>query len=200
MRLLYLVNMENNSDFLNKHNQHLDEQSDAQPAGRDIPVVNAAAYAAVNGIVKPRHDTKRSGDVAELTFMLKTASLGITASKPFGDRRPYDFLVECGQRLLRVQVKSVFTTHRGKHRFGFAISISQNRNGVRQIYTAEQIDFIAAFVAPHDAWYVIPLDALSTRKLIRLYPAGKKRVDGGLFEQYREAWHLLQCQVEPESE
>jgi len=147
---------------------------------------------------KERRDTKRSGDVAELTFVLKAASLGITASKPFGDRRPYDYLVECGQRLLRVQVKSIFTTHRGRNRFGFNISVSQHRDGGRAHYTADEIDFIAAFVAPHDAWYVIPLDALSTRKGIRLYPDGKKRVDGGLFEQYREAWHLLKNPAKPE--
>jgi hypothetical protein len=147
---------------------------------------------------KERRDTKRWGDVAELTFVLKAASLGITASKPFGDRRPYDYLVECGQRLLRVQVKSVFTTPRGKNRFGFTISVSQHRDGGRAHYTADEIDFIAAFVAPHDAWYVIPLDALSTRKGIRLYPDGKKRADGGLFEQYREAWHLLKSPDKPE--
>ncbi len=144
---------------------------------------------------KERHDTKRWGDVAELTFVLKAASLGMTASKPFGDRRPYDYLVECGQRLLRVQVKSVFTTRHVKNRFGFNISVSQHRDGGRAHYTADEIDFIAAFVAPHDAWYLIPVDALSSRKAIRVYPSGKKRVDGGLFEQYREAWHLLQCQV-----
>jgi hypothetical protein len=61
----------------------------------------------------------------------------------------------------------------------------------RATYTADEIDFIAAFVAPHDAWYVIPLDALSGRKFIRVYPGVKMRAKAGLFEQYREAWHLL---------
>jgi hypothetical protein len=140
---------------------------------------------------KPTRDTKRWGDMGELAFTLKAASLGITASKPYGDRRPYDFLVECGPRLWRVQVKSVFTTKIGAHRYGFPVAVSQHRRRGRATYTAEEIDFIAAFVAPHNAWYVIPVDALSTRKFVRLYPAGKKRVDAGLYEQYREAWHLL---------
>jgi hypothetical protein len=147
---------------------------------------------------KERHDTKRWGDVAELTFVLKAASLGMTASKPFGDRRPYDYLVECGQRLLRVQVKSVFTTHRAKNRSGFGILVSQHRDGGRAYYTANEIDFIAGFVAPHDAWYVIPVDALSTRKSINLYPGGKKKMPAGLYEHYREAWHLLKSPVKPE--
>ena len=73
-----------------------------------------------------KKDTKRSGDLAELTFVLKTASLGITASKPYGDRRPYDFLVECGPRLLRVQVKSVFTVRDGHHRVSVARALGRD--------------------------------------------------------------------------
>jgi hypothetical protein len=138
-----------------------------------------------------RRDAKRWGELGELAFILKAASLGITASKPFGDRRPYDFLVEHGQRLLRVQVKSVFTNPGGPWRFGFPVAVSQHLRSGRATYTADQIDFIAAFVAPHGAWYVIPLDAIRGRKFIRLYPGGATRADAGRFEPYREAWHLL---------
>jgi len=35
------------------------------------------------------------------------------------------------------------------------------------------------------------VDAVLDRKFIHLYPGGKKRVDGGAYEKYREAWHLL---------
>jgi hypothetical protein len=137
-------------------------------------------------------EASRWGELGELAFALKAASVGITASKPFGDRRPYDFLVEHGQRLLRVQVKSVFTSPGGPGRFGFSVAVSQHlRGGKRVTYTADQIDFIVAFVAPHDAWYVIPVDAIKGRKFIRLYPGGATRSDAGRFEPYREAWHLL---------
>jgi uncharacterized protein YneR len=140
-----------------------------------------------------RRDAKRWGELGELAFILKAASLGITASKPFGDRRPYDFLVEHGQRLLRIQVKSVFTRQGGSWRFGFSVAVSKHpRSGKRVTYTADQIDFIVAFVAPHDAWYVIPVDAISGRTFIRLYPGGATRSDAGRFEPYREAWHLLE--------
>ena len=137
-------------------------------------------------------EASRWGELGELAFVLKAASVGITASKPFGDHRPYDFLVEHGQRLLRVQVKSVFTSQGGPWRFGFSVAVSKHlRGGKRVTYTADQIDFIVAFVAPHDAWYVIPLDAIRGRKFIRLYPGGATRSDAGRFEPYREAWHLL---------
>jgi hypothetical protein len=52
-------------------------------------------------------------------------------------------------------------------------------------------DFIAAYVAPHQAWYVIPIEALKGSKSIRLYPGGKSHRFGAFYEDYREAWHLL---------
>lgn len=137
-------------------------------------------------------EASRWGELGELAFVLKAASVGISASKPFGDRRPYDFLVEHGQRLLRVQVKSVFTNQGGQYRFGFSVAVSKHlRGGKRVTYTADQIDFIVAFVAPHDAWYVIPVDAIKGRTFVRFYPGGATRSDAGRFEPYREAWHLL---------
>ncbi len=137
-------------------------------------------------------EASRWGELGELAFVLKAASVGISASKPFSDHRPYDFLVEHGQRLLRVQVKSVFTSQGGPYRYGFSVAVSKRpRSGKRVTYTADQIDFIVAFVAPHDAWYVIPVDAIKGRTFIRFYPGGATRSDAGRFEPYREAWHLL---------
>ena len=133
---------------------------------------------------------ERCGDLGEMTFVLKAASLGITPSKPYGDRHPYDFLVQHGQRLLRIQVKSVFTTRPGQ-RFGFPVAVSKHRRQKRTAYRSDEIGFFAVFVAPRDAWYLIPVDVLSGRKFINLYPGGQKRRDAGRFEHYREAWHLL---------
>ena len=144
---------------------------------------------------KPILDTKRLGEVAELAFILKATSLGLTPSRPYGDRRPYDFLLECGKRVLRIQIKSVFANRpRDGHRFFINAGISRNTGNTKRErvgYTSDEIDFIVAYVAPHNAWYVIPVNALAQRTFINLYPLGKTRSLGGLFEKYREAWHLL---------
>jgi len=148
-------------------------------------------------------DTKRLGEIAELAFILKATSLGLTPARPYGDRRPYDFLLECGKRVLRIQIKSVFANRpRDGHRFSVNAGISRNTGNTKKRervgYTSDQIDFIVAYVAPHNAWYVIPVDALSQRTFINLYPLGKRRSDGGLFENYREAWHLVRPNGEHE--
>ena len=42
---------------------------------------------------------------------------------------------------------------------------------------------------PEDAWFVIPVQAFTPRKSLRLYPRGDPR--GVTYGQYREAWWLM---------
>jgi hypothetical protein len=132
------------------------------------------------------------GELAELGFMYRAATHGFGVARPYGDSHPYDILLQHGRRLLRIQVKSCFTTKRAFRNAGFQILAAHHRGKGKTGYSIEEIDFIAAFVAPYDTWYLIPVDALGQNKAIRLYPANKrlKRL-GGFYEQYREAWHLL---------
>jgi hypothetical protein len=141
--------------------------------------------------------------MGELIFVVKATSMGFAVSKPYSDTEAYDLVIEENGRLLRIQVKSVFTTSR----WGYSISVQRHSRGhgrpVIQ-YSAHEIDFIAAYVVPHDAWYIIPVFEIVSRAHIRLYPEGAKRNDGTLFEKYREAWDLLRLgrarSPEPERE
>jgi hypothetical protein len=126
--------------------------------------------------------------IAELIFVVKAASLGFAVLKPYGDSEPYDIVVEENGRLLRIQVKSVFTTNR----WGYSIAVARHayRRPMVQ-YSAQEIDFIAAYVVPHDVWYIAPVSEIGSRTNIRLYPEGSIRHGGAHFEKYREAWDLL---------
>jgi hypothetical protein len=137
--------------------------------------------------------TKRMGGLSELGFMYRAASHGFGVARPYGDSHPYDLLVQHGKGVLRVQVKSCFSREKNR-RTGFAITVArQLSTGIgKTLYSIEEIDFIAAFVAPHDAWYLIPVESLGSSKIIRLYPEGKRlKRPGGFYEQFREAWHLM---------
>ncbi len=143
--------------------------------------------------------TCRMGELAELAFMYRAASYGIGVAKPYGDSYPYDILVQHGRRLLRIQVKSCFSPER-PHRSGFPIIVACHWGRGKLGYSNEEIDFIAAFIARYDAWYVIPVDALGKSKNIRLYPSAKKlKRPGGNYERYREAWDLLKEQSDANS-
>ena len=132
---------------------------------------------------------KRKGELAELIFVVKAASFGLPVSKPYGDSLAYDFVVQSGDgRMLRVQVKSSFTSHR----WGYLINLGARGHAFgRRFYTADDIDFVVAYVVTEDAWYVIPVEAIAGRRQIRLYPGGRGKKSGGYFETYREAWHLI---------
>jgi hypothetical protein len=51
--------------------------------------------------------TKEKGELAELAFLHKAASLGFGVARPHGDSERYDFILDSGERFWRVQVKSI---------------------------------------------------------------------------------------------
>ena len=84
----------------------------------------------------------------------------------------------------RVQVKCSTQLLNGLYRIN-----AHRRSGRRAIaYLPSEIDFIAAYIIPEDTWYIIPLLAVrGTSLLFRR----KKDHRPGLYDQYRQAWHLL---------
>jgi hypothetical protein len=151
-------------------------------------VASAKPRRALRSIGRSARYTKRKGIMAELIFVVKAISMGFAASKPYGDCEPYDVIIEGNGRVFRIQVKSVFTTNR----WGYSVTVARRAyHGPMVQYSADEIDFIAAYVVAHDAWYIIPISELGNTKQLHLYPAGTKRTDAGRFEKYREAWDLL---------
>ncbi len=129
----------------------------------------------------PTADLKRQGELVELLFLYRAAALGLLVSKPYGDSAKYDFLVDAAGHLTRVQVKSVSTAHRGAYRVS-------SGSGLRSKipYTAADIDLLAAYIIPEDAWYLIPISAFAPVTGLRLRPGSRRR-----FEPFRDAWRLL---------
>jgi len=130
----------------------------------------------------------RKGDLAEIEFLGRATALGYNLTKPFGHAAPYDFLIERGGRARRIQVKSTWVRGKGA---GYAVRVGHFdvRWGCTA-YSKKEIDFIAAYVAPEDAWYIIPIRAIQGGNTIGLFPhvAGSR----ARYERYREAWHLLE--------
>ena len=141
--------------------------------------------------------TRRMGDLAELAFMYRAASEGIGVARPYGDSYPYDVLVQHGRKLSRIQVKSCFSFEKRRYT-GFPIIVASHWRGKQVGYTIEEVDFIAAYIARCDAWYLIPIESLGKLTNIRLYPTGRKlKRPGGFYEKFREAWHLLKDEEHP---
>ena len=87
--------------------------------------------------------------------------------------------------LWRVQVKCSTQLFEGLYR----VNAHRRACGRAVPYLPGEIDFFAVYIIPEDTWYIIPLHATGgvTSLLFR------RRADRrpGLYDAYREAWHLL---------
>ncbi len=135
--------------------------------------------------LRGKRHSKKQGELAELAFIYKAASLGLDVAKPWGDSGRYDFIVDSGTRLWRIQVKSTYNFDG----YGYRIGTYWKSTTKHVCYTAEQVDFLAGLVVPEDVWYILPVPAFAPRKVVAVYP--HRSTDHGQYEMYREAWHLL---------
>lgn len=127
---------------------------------------------------------KARGEVAEARFVAKAMSLGFSVSRPVGDSRPYDFILQFNHRLTRVQVKSAWTKHGGGYHFTTSLGRT-SRSGIRP-YAAGEVDFIVAYIAPHDAWFILPIAEVRNRTQFKLCVRSHSRL-----LTFRGRWDLL---------
>ena len=129
-------------------------------------------------------ENKNLGELAELAFMRKAASMGFAVAKPWGDSDRYDVIVRFDKIFWRVQVKSVITTQPSKHSYRV-----KTTRGCNSTYSADEIDFLVAYVFPKDVWYVFPAEVIAGRDSVCVRPESKKC----RLVQYREAWDLMKA-------
>ncbi len=145
---------------------------------RAIPTRASPTRAAVT-----RTPAKRLGEMAEAAFLAKASRLKFGVACPWGDSDRYDFIVDAGKKLWKVQVKSA-------HRVGEDGTYSFRAHGSSMAaYRADEIDVLVAYVVPEDVWYVFPVRELGGLRSLKLFPGSRKK--RSKFEKYREAWWIL---------
>jgi len=135
-----------------------------------------------------RNQAKRKGELSELAFLYKAASLGFGVAKPYGDSERFDFILSSRHRLWRVQVKSSYTA--GKR--GYAIRACGTWHGGQEMYTPDEIDLLVVYLVPEDTWYVIPIEAIGKNYSLYFHSNGSQRGTHP-YEKYREAWWLMKA-------
>jgi len=133
------------------------------------------------------YTTKRRGELAELAFSYKATSLGLHVSKPYGDSERYDFIVDNGHKLWKVQIKSTTVLLNGLYH----VNAHRRINGTAVAYKADEVDVLVAYIIPEDTWYILPLEVIQDRTSLLFAAVGHPR-GPGLYAAYREAWHLFQ--------
>jgi len=140
-------------------------------------------------LVRGPRSNKAKGNLAELAFLHKASTLGFGVAKPYGDDEHYDFILDSGERLWRVQVRS--TSHkRPSPHSGYVVSTCRHNHRYEiTTYQPGEIDIFAVYIVPLDIWYIIPINQLASAHNLGLHPSGCR--GGGSFEAFREAWHLM---------
>lgn len=130
---------------------------------------------------KPRviKDPKARGEWVESVFMARAGELGIAVSRPWGDSKSFDFVVGRPGRFAGVQVKSTVCRDGG----GYVCAIRQQGKE----YARGSFDFVAAYVVPEEAWYIIPASEVWGKECVTVCSEAPQ----AQYEEYREAWGLL---------
>ena len=124
-------------------------------------------------------DKKKRGEWVELRFMAEAAERDLPASKPLGDSENFDVVVGRPGRFVGVQVKcTVFRSRNGE---GYVCSVCSSHN----VYREGAFDFLAAYVVPEKAWYIVPAKEIAGMRSVSLGTPTSR------YEKYREAWELL---------
>ena len=139
---------------------------------------SGARIALSGAVVRTKSD---KGYLAEMAFVTKAMSLGFNVCKPMGETPGFDFTVESGLEVKKVQIKSRW----GKGRRSYPAKISSENRA----YRPDETDFVIVYVVPEDSWYVLPVDVAARSRIGHFYPHNPN--SGGRLEIYREAWHLL---------
>ncbi len=128
----------------------------------------------------PGVSAKAKGNLAEAIFVVRAEALGLQVSQPVVESEGFDFHVQSRLGTFRVQVKSAWKIPRYHYLVAFTRGAGVNPNS--------GYDVLVVYIAPLDAWYIIPASAIEERWLL-LYPHVPK--SNGKFEKYLEGWRTL---------
>jgi len=123
---------------------------------------------------------KKRGEWVELVFAVRAMELGLRLARPWGESSGYDFTVDQGTRIVRVQVKSTIFKESAE---GYSCTLKDSKGP----YKKNTFDFVAAYVIPEDVWFILPEKVVRGMWSVGLYP----KLETAKYREYQEAWHLL---------
>ena len=125
--------------------------------------------------------TKQKGDMAELRVASDLVRQGYRIALPFGEDCDFDLVLLRGERFERVQVKHVTSDGRVVEVKCTSYSLTHGKARAVKKYTAQMIDWLAAYDATTDRCFYIPAHLLGNGRTMfsmRLAPTLNNQVRG----------------------
>ena len=109
---------------------------------------------------KSKTTAKAIGCTGETLFAFRAMEEGFVVSQPMGDKSPYDFLIDNGEDILKVQVKSSrWNENEGTQKspkYEFTLKHSKRNT----TYESHDVDFFGLVVIPHRIIWIVPQKAI----------------------------------------
>lgn len=102
--------------------------------------------------------TKQIGNIGEAKVLSEFVRLGIPVYLPFGDNEKADLIAEFNGKLNKIQVKSSQKIIEDKVKFSLVSSTMHRQNGVKHIYTENEIDYFALYNLERDKVYLVSIN------------------------------------------
>jgi len=120
-------------------------------------------------------EVKQLGNLTELQCITRFYELGYSVSTPYGDSEKYDMILDCKNRLYKLQCKHAkeFFDDEGrlsylKIKTSWQSGYTKNSAYRTNKYSKEDVDF---FVTHYQGInYLIPVEECSTEKILRVLP------------------------------
>jgi len=130
-------------------------------------------------------ETKQKGLVTELQCITYFYQLGYLVSIPYGENSRYDFIVDIGSKLLKVQCKSSTLKEEGVIEFSCRSTRVNATENISRRYTKDEIDCFCTFY--EGKCYLVPVEECSTSKKLRFIPPKNGQIVGINFAKDYEA-------------
>lgn len=106
--------------------------------------------------------TTQRGDIGETAFLLAATIRNLLVSKPFGNAEGYDFVVDNGVRLIKVQVKAARWIKSKKYdvlQFG----LNSKSRGV--LVTRRKFDVLVCYDIDKKDFYIMPANKVKRQTI-----------------------------------
>ena len=142
-----------------------------------------------NGAVRD-NDTKKQGTLYETKFISECIARGLHPHDTVGDYLHHDMLVmNNAGKVYKVQVKGTESPcTQGRRIPRYRITAKMGSRRATRILDCTKVDILAAYVGPHDVWYLIPCLKLKNFA-VWLFPDNP--VSKAQYEVYKENWECF---------
>lgn len=111
-------------------------------------------------------NTKFIGNVGEAKTLSKFVELGIPVYIPFGDNEKSDLIAEFNGKLNKIQCKTSLSIKDNKIHFSIVSSTFHRKNGVKHVYSNDEIDYFSLYNIEANILLLIPIEIIEGMKSI----------------------------------